>query len=216
MADAREDADHLEVALHPHQVTGPQERLKIALHRDAQLPGTLPVTTLPFAHARLGPAEERILEQAGDVVGHRAVDRVLEIQHTWVRRADHQVAWHIVAMHQHFGLGQGAVDQVSADALPQGLLPGVEFDTQMPTNVPLRKQFQLAAQQRDVIAGQRRVHRQLLKSQQRVDGIGKQLIGVLLVNHVQIGFSAQVIEQKKAARQIFCINFWHINSRFRE
>ncbi|KIR21156.1 hypothetical protein PFLU3_33500 [Pseudomonas fluorescens] len=76
-------------------------------------------------------------------------------------------------MHQHLGLRQGTVDQLLADTLPEGLLLGIKVDPQVPAYIPLREQFQLAAQQGHVVAGQWLVHRQLLEREQRIDGIGK-------------------------------------------
>ena len=100
--------------------------------------------------------------------------------------------------------------------LPEHLLRGVELDAQLALHVPFREQFQLATQQGHVITRQRRDHRQLLKSQQRLQGILEQIVGVFAVDHVQIGLVAQVIEQKKTALEVFGINFRHIYSGFRQ
>ncbi|MNR02744.1 hypothetical protein D3C85_1186080 [compost metagenome] len=125
------------MTLHTHQVAGAQEVVQLGLQRNPRRPGLLPVTREPAAHPCLGPTEKGILEQAGDVVGHRAVDRILKVQHPGVRRAEHQVARHVIAVHQHPGLGQGAVDQQCADALPGGLLRLAQLDAQMPPHIPL-------------------------------------------------------------------------------
>ncbi|MNN94295.1 hypothetical protein D3C81_2128940 [compost metagenome] len=71
-------------------------------------------------------------------------------------------------MHQNFGLGQGAINQQLGNILPEHLLRSVELYAQFMFYIPVWKQFQLATQQRDVITRQRRNHRQLLKSQQRL------------------------------------------------
>ncbi|MNM76609.1 hypothetical protein D3C81_884360 [compost metagenome] len=96
------------------------------------------------------------------------------------------------------------------------MLRRVEFDAQFALHVPLGEQFQLATQQGHVIARQRRNHRQLLESQQRLQGVLEQIVSVFAVDDVQIGLVAQVIEQKKTALEVFGINFRHIYSGFRQ
>lgn len=102
-------------------------------------------------------------------------------------------------MHQYLGLRQGAVDQQLADPLPARLLGLAEAQAQCAADVPFGEQFDLTAQQRDIVAGQRCVHRQALQGQQRIDGIGEQGIGVVLVNDVQVCLAPQVTQQQEAA-----------------
>src|SRR5690606_8003982 len=47
VTDARKDADDLEVALHPHQVTGPLKVFERCLNWNAHCPGSLPVAVQP-------------------------------------------------------------------------------------------------------------------------------------------------------------------------
>ncbi|MNH15039.1 hypothetical protein D3C79_746450 [compost metagenome] len=212
MADTGEDADHLQVALHTHQVAGTLERLEVGLHRDAGSLRLLPVVAQPAFDPRLRPAEEGVLEQAGDVVGDRAVHGILEVQHSGVGRALHQVARHVVAVHQNLGLGECAVDQQLADSLPGGFLGIAEGQAKLTAHVPLREQLDFTAQQRIVVAGQRRVHRQALERQQRVDGIGEQAVGVVGINDIKVCLVAQVTQQQEATLQVLGMDQRHVHA----
>ncbi|MDT4869991.1 hypothetical protein FQZ97_1050490 [compost metagenome] len=112
---------------------------EIVLDRNAGFARPRPVAPQPAGDTLFGPTEEGVLEQAGDVIGHRAVDRVLEIQHPGIRRAEHQVARHVVAVHQHLGLPQRTVDQQPADPLPGRLLRIVQLDAEVTLHIPLGK-----------------------------------------------------------------------------
>ena len=92
------------------------------------------------------------------------------------------------------------------------MLLRIEGFIQRLAHVPLGEKLQFAAQQRDIVAGQRRIHCQRLEGQQCIDGIGKQVVRVALVDHVQVRLRAQVAEQQKAALQIFGVNFRHIDA----
>ncbi|MNN35711.1 hypothetical protein D3C81_1495700 [compost metagenome] len=172
----------------------------------------MPIIPQPAVHPCLRPAEEGILEQAGDVVGDRAVDRVLEVQHAWVWRALHQVARHVVAVHQHLGLGQGTVDQQLAHTLPGGLLGFAEGQAELPPDVPLREQFDFTTQQRIVVAWQWRVHRQALERQQCIDGITEQAIGIVGINDVQVCLMAQIPQQQETALQVLGMDHRHMHA----
>ncbi|MCY1418649.1 hypothetical protein D9M71_342130 [compost metagenome] len=216
MADAGEDADDLEVALHAHQVAGAAELGEIGLDRNPGRAGLDPVAFQPTGNAFLRPAEEGVLEQAGDVVGDRTVDRVLEIQHARVRGTQHQVARHVVAMHQHLGLGQGAADQQVGNALPGRQALALQLDPQVTLQVPLGEQLQFATQQGIVIAGHGHVEAALLERQQRLQGVIEQCIGVFGIDDVKVGLASQVIEDQEALLDIGSQDAWHVHARLGE
>ena len=110
-------------------------------------------------------------------------------------------------MHQDLGLRQRTVDQQRANPLPESLLPLIELNAQVATHIPFGEEFKLSTQQGLVIAGQRRIHRQLLKGQQRLNGVLEQTFSVVAVDHVQKGFIAQIVKQQEPALQVLSINF---------
>ena len=122
VVDAREDAEHLEVALQPHPLERAPELGEIAVHRKARVFRLLPIARAPVEHALLLPADEGIAQQRHDVVGDRPEHRVLEVEHAGVGLAHHQVARHVVAVHVDHGLRERALHQQAEDALPA---PGI-------------------------------------------------------------------------------------------
>src|SRR5687768_1628117 len=66
--DAREDAQHLEVALQPHPFEITVERGEIGIDRQPRPPGLLPVARAPVDDALLLPAQERVAQERDDVV----------------------------------------------------------------------------------------------------------------------------------------------------
>ena len=110
------------MALGAHQVAPAQPLIKGLRHRQTGGPGALVVNPQPDQHPVLRPAQEGVLEQADRVVADRPEHRILEIDHPRVGVADHQVARHEVAVHEHSRLGQGGLDQGFAiGARNQGL-----------------------------------------------------------------------------------------------
>ena len=72
----------------------------------------------------------------------------------------------------------------------------------MALHIPLGKQLQLTTQQGVVVMRQVAIERQALLLEQGLDGIVEQLIGVVLVDHVQVGLAAQIIENQKTLREV--------------
>ncbi|MCY1174207.1 hypothetical protein D9M73_144010 [compost metagenome] len=72
----------------------------------------------------------------------------------------------------------------------------------MTAHEPFGKQLQLASQQCHVVAGQWCVHRQLLESQQSGDSLIEQMIGILCVDHIQISFISQVVQQQETTLKV--------------
>ena len=110
-------------------------------------------------------------------------------------------------MHQNLGLRQRIINQQRADPLPQSLLPLIKLNAKVVTHKPFREEFKFTTQQSLVIAGQRRIHRQLLEGQQGFNGVLEQGLGVVTVDHVEKGFIAQIVEQQEPALQVLSINF---------
>ncbi len=82
----------------------------------------------------------------------------------------------------------------------------------MTADIPLRKQFQLAAQQSLVVWRQHAFARGELPAQQRVRGVAKELVGVAGIERAQICGRAQVGQQQEAAREILRENLRRIES----
>jgi hypothetical protein len=90
-------------------------------------------------HARARPGDVAILQQRDEVVGDRAVERVLEIDDAGVAlRQDHQVARVIVAVHEHARLGQRLGDQQIEARAQQGSFLGVEGEAEMAARRTIR------------------------------------------------------------------------------
>lgn len=211
-----EDANHLQVALHAHQVAGAEEVLEAWRQRDAGPGRLLPVTTQRGMHARLRPTDEGILVQAGDIVGDRAVQGVLEVEDARVGLAEHQVARHIVAMDEHPRLLQRAAYQQVADPLPAGQRLALQLHAEVAGQVPVGEQLQLAAQHRFVVGRQDTGDIDLLEGDQRIQGRFEQLVGISGMKHVEVGLPAQVTEQQETVLQVLGENPRHMHAGFGE
>src|SRR5574343_1924415 len=75
--EAAEDAEHLEVALQAHQFVLAPEGAEVLAHRQAGGAGLFPVADDPVDFLFLVPGNESVAEERDEVVGDRAVDRVL-------------------------------------------------------------------------------------------------------------------------------------------
>ena len=115
VVDAREDAEHLEMALQPHPLEGAPELGEVRRHRKPGAPGLFPIARRAVEHALLVPADERVAHQRNHVVGDRPEHRVLEVEHAGVGLAHHQVARHVIAMHVDHRLRQRALHQQLED-----------------------------------------------------------------------------------------------------
>ena len=79
MAQAGEDAEHLDVALHAHPLEVAVEVGELRTHGQAELLSGFPVADQHVEDEVLVPADVGVLEQRHQVVGDRAVDGVLEV-----------------------------------------------------------------------------------------------------------------------------------------
>ncbi len=208
---AREDAGHLQVALQGHEVHRAVEVAKVRTPaaaargaEDARTPGLLPVTHGNVDDEVFFPADEGVAHQAGDVIGHGAVDRVLEVQHAQALvRTHHQVAHHEVAVHVHAGGRQVLRHDGVEGAGQRGLLRIGQRGLAVAGDVPVGKELQLAAQQRLVVGRQHTGARGALPVDEQIHGL--QVPGVRggRVGRVQAldgGLRAQVGQQHETVR----------------
>src|SRR5213080_2030585 len=99
MVQAREDAEHLELPLHAHPFEVPPEIAEVRGYRQSRVFGPLPVSNRPIELIFLVPCDVRVTQKRDEIVGDRAVDRILEIQHARVWIDDHEIARMVVTMH---------------------------------------------------------------------------------------------------------------------
>ena len=133
-----------------------QNSPKSSLDRQAGAARRLPVADRPVELLLLVPRDEGVAQQRGDVVGDRAADRVLEVEDARIRRRDHQVARHPVAVHGHLRLGQRARDQLIARRRPHNRLGARPGGAAFARDAPLGKERELAPEQGVVVGRQRR------------------------------------------------------------
>jgi len=133
---------------------------------------------------------------------------VLEVQDAQVPGCGHhQVARHPVAMHRHHGLGQGAVDQQPADALPLGLLLGRPGDAELLADAPLRKELELLLEHPLVKGRQLACRHMCLQSHERGQRRAHQPVcpaarsrGWVVLQRLQVRCPAQVLQQQEPFR----------------
>ena len=177
---------------------------------------------MPVAHGDVEdelffPAQEGVAHQAGDVVGDRAVHRILEVEHTQVAvGVNHQIARHEVAMHINACAVQ-RIEVAGLDLRKQRIELGDERAIQRKppvlADIPLGKQCQLARQQRVVVRRQHARFGGELPLHQHVDGLHIKIkmrrrglhAGIDSGgwrDHVHHGLCAQVGQQHEAQRRI--------------
>ena len=170
----------------------------------AGLAGALPVADGHIEHQVFVPADEGIAHQAGDVVGNRAVDGILEVEHAQRLAggiAQHQVARHEVAVHIHLRRGQIALHDQVERGLQHLVLLGRELVLAVLRHIPLGEQLQLAAQQRLVIGRQHLRSRGQLPGQQHIQRpqvVRLRRLGLLGVEGAYHGGVPEVGEQHEA------------------
>src|SRR5947207_1221887 len=107
---AREDSQHLELALGSHPLEIPIEIGEITADRQPLGAGLLPIADRPIDDAFLAPSDVGVAQERYEVVGDRAVDRILKIENSRAGLADHEVARVVVAVHEHPCLGEVVVE----------------------------------------------------------------------------------------------------------
>src|ERR1700674_5986763 len=107
---ARENTQHFEVALHAHPFPVAIKNGEIGVDRQIGATSPVPISPHPIEHALFLPTEECILEQGEDIIGDRTIDRILEIEYPGDRLAHHQVARHVVTVHEYARLPQIILD----------------------------------------------------------------------------------------------------------
>src|SRR6266496_2650808 len=109
---------------------------------DLGLARLLPVTHGPVDDAFLFPGDVGVAQERGEIVGDRAVDRVLKIENARARLAYHEVARVIIAVHENARLPE-VVREERRKSLLQGLaLRGAELSLELAGDVPIGKKAQ--------------------------------------------------------------------------
>ena len=102
----------------------------------------------PFRYAICRPPDVAILEQRHEVIGHRALDRILKIEHAGIFLArHHQVSRMVIPVHKHLWLLHCVAHEHVAERLPRGLFRYVEFHSEVGAAQPVVEQRQFEAQQ---------------------------------------------------------------------
>src|SRR5881396_68112 len=99
--EARENPQHLELPLGSHPLEIPIEIREITGDGQPLAPRLLPIADRPIDDAFLLPGEVGVAQERDEIIGDRAVHRVLKIENPWARLADHKVAGVVVAVHEH-------------------------------------------------------------------------------------------------------------------
>ncbi|MNC05672.1 hypothetical protein D3C75_531630 [compost metagenome] len=115
-------------------------------------------------------------------------------------------------MHQHPRLGQGAGHQQIAGGVPGRQCGTVEGDAEMALQVPVGEQLQLATQQGVVVGRQLALHRQLLEGYQRLQRVLEQGVGVVRVDHLQIGLPAEIGQQQETLLEVAGEDLRHVHA----
>jgi hypothetical protein len=129
------------------------------------------------------------------------VDGVLEVEHARIGFAHHQVARHVVTVHEDARLREDVREQPVEDAVEHRGLARVEFETQVAAEIPLREQPEFAAQERFVVRREHAFAARELPLDQRADGVVEQGrgAGVVALQFGEISRAAEVGEQQEAA-----------------
>ena len=161
---AGEDTSNLEMALQAHPFDPTVELAKVITPaagaggaHQASLAGFFPVADGDVDDKVLFPGDEGIAQQAGNVIGDGAVDRILEVQHAQggaFVHGLHQVAHHEVTVHIDAGGLQVVGHDLVKGLAQQGLLLVIQRELAVLGNVPVGKQLQFAAQQGFAVGGQ--------------------------------------------------------------
>src|SRR5205809_253760 len=152
---AREDPQHLELPLGSHPLEIPIEIREITGDRQPPGPGPLPVADRPIDDAFLVPSDVGVAQKRGEIVGDRAVHRVLKIENSWAGLADHEIARMIVAVHEHPRLPEVVIEDRRKRLLQRPELCRVELALQLARDVPVGEKTQFLLEQFSVVIGQR-------------------------------------------------------------
>src|SRR6187551_3486762 len=134
MPETREDAEHLDVALHADEIEPAQELVLTVADVRAEIAEHAPVAAHPALDALARPADVAVLEQRHEVVADGPAQRVLEIDDAGPAlafRQHHEIARVEVAMDEHLRLEQRLVDQALEGHGQQRALFGRELEPEM-------------------------------------------------------------------------------------
>ena len=162
----------------------------------------------------LVPADVRILEERNQIVGDRAVQRVLEVEHARIRGAiaDHQVARVVVAMDEYPRLLQCIGEQRSAAFVPLRAMGIGPLKAGMPRDVPVGKEVELTLLDGAVVGRQLVMRRMRLHPHQRCPRVAIQRRRGSGIEGRQVGARPQIGQQQEAALKIFGKYFRRIDA----
>ncbi len=164
---AREDPQHLELPLGSHPLEIPIEIGEIAADWQPLGAGLLPIADRPIDDAFLVPSDVGVAQERDEIVGDRAVDRVLKIENSRAGLADHEVARVVVTVHEHPRLREVVIEDRRKRFLQRLELCRVELAAQLARYVPVGEEAKLLLEQFPAVIGQQSGTAQQLDTQQR-------------------------------------------------
>ncbi len=210
VVQTREDAQHLDVALNAHQLEVAVEFAEIFLHRKTCAPCPFPVGDQPVYDLFLVPFDVGILEQRRQVVGDRAVYRILKVDDARVGLGHHQIARVVVAVHIDARLREIVGDYAREDGIESCVLHIAQGYTKVLSDIPLGEQAHLLQKQFLVIGRQFVLIRCDLYPDQRAGRCAIKLARVVPVQRLQIGGAAKIGQQHKSLRQVLGMYVGHM------
>ena len=201
------------MALHAHEFHVAVEGREVGGHGDAGLPGLFPVSDRRVEDEAFVPADEGVAQQAGDVVAHRSVERVLIVDDARIRVGHHEVARHEVAVHEHLRFAQIVFNDGVNRHLPPAVFLLGEGVALVASHVPFGKEVHFAQEHFAVVFGQNARTGNLLPGDERRRRVVHEGEGVLFVEHVEIGFTPEIGEKQKAFLEIRREDLGSVQSR---
>ena len=158
----------------------------------------LPVAHRPVDLPLLVPLDVGVAQQRHEVVGDRAVHRVLEIEDAGIGLAHHQVARVVVAVHEDARLREIVVEDERGT--PAASVSRCAASSAMPrclATYQSGKSSSSRAQQRLVVGRQRAVARGLLPADQRVDRVAVERRRRRRVERLEVGRVPRSVRSRK-------------------
>ena len=201
--------------LHAHPFKPAVKLVKILRHRQTGGAGLFPVADNQIQHKLFFPLDKRVAQQRNQIVGNRAVERVLEIEHARAAAREHQVADDVVAVHIYFGLRQKRRQQGIDCLLPELALFEIQGLAQLFGGKPFGKQIDFAQHDFAVVFGQHIGLGGRLKRYQFVDGFEQQgfvhNLARIVLHGGEVGGVAQIAERHKALRLVDVQHLRHVH-----
>ena len=224
MVEAGKNAKYLELALRAHPFVIPVESVEIGPYRQTGGTRGFPVTDDEIEFLCFFPGDVGIPVKRNEVVGNRPVHRILEVENARIggsgrisghRRLsdEHQIARVVVPMDKDLRLRQIVIEERSENGAQIGHLTGVERKTEVPGDIPVRKQVEFSLQQRAVVHGQNAGAAGALECDERGVGVTVERGRRLCVEYIQVGGAAEVGEQQKSLFKVGGEHFGNMDAR---